>query len=78
MPQVTCSRCGSAAEGLDQAPLPGGVGDQLLAQTCPACWKQWLAEQVRLINEYRLSPVNPEHFDFLVKEMKGYLKIREQ
>ena len=78
MPQLTCSRCGSTSEGLDKAPLPGNVGQSVQAQTCPACWNEWLAAQVQLINEYRLSPVNPEHFEFLVKELRNFLKLRDE
>jgi Fe-S cluster biosynthesis and repair protein YggX len=78
MPKITCSCCGTTAEGLEKAPLPGAPGELVLARTCPACWKRWLDEQVRLINEYRLSPVNPEHFDFLIKEMKRSLKLEER
>ena len=75
MAQLTCSRCGSTADPLESAPLPGEIGEMVLARACPACWKQWLGAQVMLINEYRLSPVNPEHYQFLVKEMKSYLKL---
>ena len=75
MPETTCSRCESAAAGLERPPLPGELGHRVQAAVCPACWSEWLGAQVRLINEYRLSPVNPEHFAFLVKEMKTYLKL---
>ena len=75
MPESTCSRCASAAAGLERPPLPGDLGQRVQAAVCPACWSEWLGTQVRLINEYRLSPVNPEHFAFLVKEMKTYLKL---
>jgi Fe-S cluster biosynthesis and repair protein YggX len=76
MSQLTCSRCGSTAEALENAPLPGEVGQSVQAQSCPACWSEWLTNQVKLINEYRLSAVNPEHFEFLIKEMRTFLKLR--
>ena len=75
MPESTCSRCESGTAGLDGPPLPGELGKKVQAAICPACWKEWLGTQVKLINEYRLSPVNPEHFAFLVREMKTFLKM---
>jgi len=75
MAQLTCSRCGAEGEALESAPLPGEIGEKVLAQTCRNCWKEWLGNQVKLINEYRMSPVNPEHFNFLLKEMRTFLKL---
>jgi Fe-S cluster biosynthesis and repair protein YggX len=76
MSDFTCSRCGATDAPLDKAPLPGEVGQKVREQTCGRCWKEWLGAQVKLINEYRMSPVNPEHFKFLVKEMQTFLKLK--
>ncbi len=75
MPQVECSRCKRQADGLDRPPLPGEVGEAVAAQTCEACWKEWLAVQVMLINEHALSPANPEHYKRLVDEMRVFLVL---
>ncbi len=75
MAQVSCSRCEATAGGLDGAPLPGDDGQLVLAQTCSGCWELWREEQVKLINEHKLSPANPEHYTFLVGKMKGFLKL---
>jgi len=78
MADVTCSRCGNTAGGLDQAPLPGKVGQRIQDQVCGACWKEWLGMQVKIINEYRLSPAEPRHFDFLVAQMGSFLNLRDE
>ena len=44
-------------------------------RTCTTCWREWLAAQVILINELSLSPVNPEHYDKLVVEMRVFLSL---
>ena len=75
MSQVQCRRCDSRAEGLDAAPLPGAVGETILARTCTACWEIWRGEQVKLINENKLSPAKAEDYDFLVDRMKDFLKL---
>ncbi len=78
MTDVTCSRCGDTAAGLDRPPFTGPVGEKVREQVCAACWREWLGMQVKVINEYRLSPAHPEHFDFLVKQMKAFLNFREE
>ncbi len=77
MTKVSCSRCGSPAEGLDRAPLPGGPGQRVLEQICASCWDEWKGVQVKLINEYRLNVVDPDHYDRLILEMTAFLNLRE-
>ena len=75
MSQVSCSRCGSSAEGLDSAPLPGEVGTRVFDGSCRSCWKEWLEAQVILINERKLSPAKPEDYRTLVGEMTTFLSL---
>ena len=75
MAEVRCRRCDSTAEGLQAAPLPGVVGETVLAQTCTSCWEIWRGEQVKLINENKLAPAKAEDYDFLVDRMKDFLKL---
>ena len=75
MADVHCSRCESTAAGLDRAPLPGEAGESVLRNTCKTCWSAWLGQQVILINEQALTPVNPEHFSLLLREMRAYLRL---
>ncbi len=78
MPQVTCSRCGSTVDALPRAPLPGAHGERLLHQTCPSCWKAWMDAQVILMNERKLSPGDPEHYDLLIREMTTFLNLQDE
>jgi Fe-S cluster biosynthesis and repair protein YggX len=75
MASVRCSRCESTGDALERTPLPGAPGELVLARTCRACWELWRGEQVKLINEHKLSPANPEHYTFLVDQMKVFLKL---
>ena len=75
MADLTCARCASTAQGLDAAPLPGPVGAAVLQRTCAACWKEWMDMQVKLMNENHLTPANPEHYDFLIQELKKFLRL---
>ena len=35
-------------------------------------WQRWLGHQTILINEYRLTPIEPEAREFLAKEMEKF------
>lgn len=60
-------------EGLDFVPWPGELGKRVFAHIGKAAWAAWLAHQTMLINENRLSPMNPEHRAFLEGEMVKFL-----
>lgn len=73
---VHCSRCNEQKPGLSEAPLPGDLGDKILAQTCDACWQSWVSQQLMLMNEYHLDPMNDEHSKFLDTEMVKFLSLK--
>jgi Fe-S cluster biosynthesis and repair protein YggX len=75
MPTVNCLCCGREAEGLAEAPFKDDLGREVHENTCADCWKEWLANQVKLINEFGLLPVNPEHGAILEKNLKAFLKL---
>lgn len=75
MGEITCARCGRHAAGLDRPPLPGEAGRAVQAGTCAECWRTWLAEQVKLINETRVSPAEPDGYAFLVERMRAFLGL---
>lgn len=70
---VFCVKLDKEAEGLDRAPLPGEVGQRVLNNISKEAWLQWLAQQTILINEYRLSPIDPQAKIFLEEQMLEFL-----
>ena len=70
MATVTCTRCKNQRDGLERAPLPGETGQTILANVCAAC-----GTQVKYINEYRLSPLDPKHFEFLLEQARAFLML---
>jgi Fe-S cluster biosynthesis and repair protein YggX len=60
------------AEGLDYAPYPGDLGQRIYDNVSKEAWQQWLAHQTMLINEYRLTPIEPEARQFLATEMEKF------
>ncbi len=69
---VHCVRLGRDAEGLDFKPYPGELGDRIVANVSKQAWSEWLAHQTMLINENRLSPLDPKARSFLEAEMQKY------
>ena len=69
---VNCIILGKEAEGLDFAPYPGDLGQRIFDNVSKEAWQRWLAHQTMLINEYRLTPIEPEARAFLEKEMEKY------
>jgi len=61
------------APGLDFPPWPGDAGKRVFASVGKPAWQRWLAHQTMLINENRLSPMNPQHRAFLEGEMLKFL-----
>lgn len=72
---IVCSRCGVAAEGLAQPPLPTALGREVQAKVCPACWQEWLRTQVILINEYRLNLIDPQARAALEAQLRAFLNL---
>lgn len=71
--QVFCEYEQRETEGLDFVPWPGEAGKRVYANIGKPAWGAWLAHQTMLINEMRLSPMNPEHRALLEREMLKFL-----
>ncbi|WP_250625252.1 oxidative damage protection protein [Pinirhizobacter soli] len=69
---VHCIKLDKDADGLDFAPWPGELGQRIYHQVSKEAWGQWLAHQTMLINEMRLSPLDPKTRSFLAAEMEKY------
>lgn len=69
---VHCVKLNKEAEGLDSAPLPGAFGQRILDSVSKEAWQQWTSHQTMLINEYRLSMIDPKARTFLKEEMEKY------
>ena len=69
---VHCIKLNKEAEGLDFPPYPGELGQRIFENVSKEAWQRWLAHQTMLINEYRLTPIEPEARKFLETEMDKY------
>jgi Fe-S cluster biosynthesis and repair protein YggX len=70
--KVNCILLGREAEGLDYVPYPGPLGQRIYDNVSKEAWQRWLAHQTMLINEYRLTPMEPQARTFLETEMEKF------
>jgi len=70
---VFCSYLKRESEGLDRVPYPGELGQRIYDNISQEAWQQWVRHQTMLLNEYRLSPIDPKARKFLVEEMEKFL-----
>ena len=65
---LTCVRCQKAGEAppAHRVPFPPAVKEKVLASICASCWREWEDQEIKVINEYRLNFMEPEHRAMLV------------
>ena len=69
---VHCVLLKAEADGLDRPPYPGELGKRIYENVSKQAWQQWLGHQTMLINEYRLTPIEPKSRKFLEEEMQKF------
>ncbi len=69
---VHCVKLGREAEGLARLPYPGELGKRIFENVSQEAWRMWLNHQTMLINEYRLTPIEPKARKFLEEEMEKF------
>ena len=69
---VNCVLLGIESEGLDRPTYPGELGQRIFDNVSKLAWQRWLGHQTMLINEYRLTPIEPKAREFLEQEMERY------
>jgi len=70
---VNCAHLKKEAEGLDLPPYPGEAGKRIWENISKEAWGKWIGHQTMLINEYRLSTLDPNSRKFLEEEMEKFL-----
>jgi Fe-S cluster biosynthesis and repair protein YggX len=69
---VQCVVLKREAPGLDRPPYPGDLGKRIFENVSKEAWAGWLKHQTMLINEYRLTPIEPKARKFLESEMEKF------
>lgn len=69
---VKCIKLGIEAEGLDFPPVPGELGKKVWENVSKEAWQQWIRHQTMLINENRLSLMDPAARKYLTEQMERH------
>ena len=69
---VQCVKLKREAEGLDRQPYPGDLGKRVFENVSKEAWAEWVGHQTMLLNEYRLSPIDPKARTFLEEQMEKF------
>jgi Fe-S cluster biosynthesis and repair protein YggX len=69
---VNCVKLNREAEGLARLPYPGELGQRIFDNVSKEAWQEWLRHQTMLINENRISPMDPKARKFLEEQMEQF------
>ncbi|MCT2386084.1 oxidative damage protection protein [Erwinia pyrifoliae] len=70
---IFCTFLQRDAEGQDIQLYPGEVGKRIFNEISKDAWSKWMAKQTMLINEKKLSMMNPDDRKLLEQEMIKFL-----
>ena len=68
MSDINCQKCNGMIGSVS-------VNENFINIICNSCWNDWIENQTKIINEYKLDFSLKEHRDFIRKQMKTYLTL---
>ncbi|NJN65123.1 MAG: hypothetical protein HC882_09780 [Acidobacteria bacterium] len=57
--------------------LARAAGARVVEEICGSCWKEWMGVQTKIINEYRINVLHPEHAEAVKQQMEVFFGFRE-
>ena len=69
---VRCVILKREAEGLDEPPHPGDLGERIYDNVSREGWSEWLQRLQMIINENQLSTADPGSIDLIEQHMLGF------
>jgi len=72
MKKIMCNKLKKEGEALSYLPYPGDLGKRIQESISEEAWEQWVSHQTMLINEMKLTPVEPKARKFLEEEMEKF------
>ena len=69
---VQCVVMKREAEGLDEPPHPGDLGERIYDNVSREGWSEWLQRLQMIINENQLSTADPGSIDLIEQHMLGF------
>lgn len=69
---VNCVVMKQEAEGLDEPPYPGELGERIFNEVSAEGWREWLERLQMIINENGLTTADPQSVDVIERHMVGF------
>ena len=69
---VQCVVLKREAEGLEDVPHPGELGQRIYESVSREAWEQWLERLQMIINENQLSTYDPATIEVIEQHMLGF------
>ena len=69
---VQCVVLKREADGLDEPPHPGELGDRIFRNVSKEGWSDWLQRLQMIINENQLSTADPASVELIEQHMLGF------
>ena len=73
MRMVICKVLKREAEGLDELPYPGELGQRIYENISKEGWQEWLKRLTTILNENQLSTADPGSLQVIEQHMVGFL-----
>jgi len=73
--KIKCSRCGRVAAKMPEAPFGGELGEKIHNSVCGPCFREWIGQGTKVINELRLNLTEKPAQDVYDQHMKEFLKL---
>ena len=70
---VFCRKYHTELPGLEKPPYPGAKGQDIFEHVSQQAWQEWQSHQTMLINEKKLSMMDPAARKFLQEECEKFL-----
>ena len=72
---IQCRRCGQVAPRMKERPFGGALGEQIHQSICGPCFRQWIGQGTKVINEFRLNLTEKTAQDVYDDHMKAFLNL---
>jgi Fe-S cluster biosynthesis and repair protein YggX len=73
--KLKCRRCGRVAPKMPEQPFGGDLGALIYTTVCGPCFREWIAQGTKVINELRLNLTEKSAQDVYDQHMKEFLNL---
>lgn len=72
---ISCRRCGKVSPKMAERPFGGELGERIHHSVCGPCFREWIGQGTKVINELRLNLTEKSAQDTYDEHMKEFLNL---